>query len=46
MEKIKKLIKKNWDEIGITAALGHFSITGTKIDYDQYGYVIEALKRS
>ena len=46
MEKIKKLIKKNWDEIGIAAALGHFSMTGTKIDYDQYGYVIEALKRS
>lgn len=46
MTKITKIIKKNWDEIGIATALGHFYTQGSQIDMDQYGYVIEALKRS
>ncbi|MCP3032915.1 hypothetical protein LF817_16440 [Halobacillus sp. A1] len=46
MTKVKRVIKKNWDEIGIATALGHFYTQGKDIDMEQHGYVIEALKKS
>jgi hypothetical protein len=45
-QKISKVIKKNWDEIGIATALGQFYFDKNSFDYDQYGHVIEALRRS
>lgn len=46
MQKIKKIVKKNWDEIGIATALGHFYTHGSDINMEEHGYVIEALRRS
>ncbi|MCA1011745.1 hypothetical protein [Halobacillus halophilus] len=46
MDKVKKIIKKNRDEIGIATALGHFYSQGSQIDIEEHGYTIEALKRS
>lgn len=46
MDKVKRIIKKNWDEIGIATALGHFYSQGSQIDIEEHGYIIEALKRS
>ncbi|MCA1053649.1 hypothetical protein LCM10_01520 [Rossellomorea aquimaris] len=46
MEKIIRIIKKNWDEIGIATVLGHFHSQGSQIDIEEHGYIIEALKRS
>ena len=46
IKKIKKIIKKNWDELGIAAALGHFVASGSgEIDPDKM-YIIEAIRRS
>lgn len=44
--KIKKIIKKNWDEIGIATALGHYYSSQDSFDYEENSYVLEALRRS
>ncbi|RNF39602.1 hypothetical protein [Planococcus salinus] len=46
MNKIKKVVKKNWDEISIAYALGDFYANGQNISMDEHGYIIEALRRS
>ncbi|MDZ5711373.1 hypothetical protein [Jeotgalibacillus haloalkalitolerans] len=46
MDKIKKIVRNNWDEIGIATALGHFYSQGSQLDMEKHGYIIEALKRS
>jgi hypothetical protein len=45
-KKISKVMKKNWDEIGIATSLGKFFIDKNSFDYDEYGYIIEAFRRS
>jgi hypothetical protein len=45
--RIRQIVRKNWDEIGIAAALGHFAVVDTVEELDpKYGYVVEALRRS
>ncbi|WP_066172664.1 hypothetical protein [Bacillus marinisedimentorum] len=46
INNIKKVVKKNWDELGIAAALADFLSSGpADVDADQ-AYVLDALKRS
>jgi hypothetical protein len=44
--KVSRVVRKNWDEMGIAAALGHFYTNGSSFDEEKYGHVIEALRRS
>ncbi|WP_078544818.1 hypothetical protein [Litchfieldia alkalitelluris] len=45
-QKVTKIVKQNWDEIGIATALGKFYMDKQSFDQEQYGHVIEALRRS
>lgn len=46
IKKIKKIIRKNWDELGIATALGHFvACCSGDIDPDKM-YIVEAIRRS
>lgn len=43
--RVGKVVRKNWDEIGIAVALGRMA-TLEHIDIKEYGYVVEAIRRS
>lgn len=44
IEKVTKVVKKNWDEIGIALALGH--IHSEERLAPEYEYVVQAIRRS
>ena len=46
INKIKKIIKQNWDEIGIAAALGHLAVSDSGRIGPGDAYIIEAIRRS
>ncbi|MEW6423341.1 MAG: hypothetical protein AB1523_01140 [Bacillota bacterium] len=45
IKKIKKVIRRNWDEIGIAASLGHLAARGSDLE-PEHRYIIEAIRRS
>lgn len=44
--RIRQVVRKNWDEIAIATALGHFVTTRDDAISLEHGYVLEALRRS
>lgn len=46
LQGVTKVMRQNWDELGIATALGHIAFTDDDIDMEKYGYVVEALRRS
>jgi hypothetical protein len=46
IDRIRRIIRQNWDEIGIAAALGHLVTHDASHIGPEYEYILEALRRS